>query len=40
MPDLLRVRDLAVAFPTARGLFRAVDGVDMAVGEGEILGDS
>jgi dipeptide transport system ATP-binding protein len=37
MPDLV-VRDLAVAFPTARGLFAAVDGIDLRVAEGEILG--
>ncbi len=34
---LLEVRDLAVAFPTARGTFRAVDGVEMVVEAGEVL---
>ena len=35
---LLEIRNLAVEFQTARGPFRAVDGVDMAVEEGELLG--
>ena len=35
---LLEVRNLSVEFPTARGVFRAVDGVDLTVNEGEILG--
>ena len=34
---LLEIRNLAVAFPTARGVFRAVDGVDITVDESEIL---
>ena len=34
---LLEIRNLAVEFATARGRFRAVDGVDMTVDEGEIL---
>jgi dipeptide transport system ATP-binding protein len=34
---LLEVRDLSVEFGTARGSFRAVDGVDLSVDEGEIL---
>lgn len=35
---LLSVRNLAVTFPTARGSFRAVDGIDLEVDEGEVLG--
>jgi dipeptide transport system ATP-binding protein len=35
---LLEIRNLSVEFPTARGTFRAVDGLDMVVEEGEILG--
>jgi dipeptide transport system ATP-binding protein len=35
---LLEIRNLSVEFPTARGIFRAVDGLDMVVEEGEILG--
>jgi dipeptide transport system ATP-binding protein len=35
---LLEIRNLSVEFPTARGLFRAVDSLDMVVEEGEILG--
>jgi dipeptide transport system ATP-binding protein len=34
---LLEVRNLAVEFATARGRFRAVDGVDVTMDEGEIL---
>ena len=34
---LLEVRNLAVEFSTARGRFRAVDGVDVTMDEGEIL---
>ncbi len=34
---LLEIRNLAVEFATARGRFRAVDGVDMTLNEGEIL---
>ena len=34
---LLEIRNLAVEFGTARGRFRAVDGVDVTVDEGEIL---
>ena len=34
---LLEVRNLAVEFGTARGRFRAVDGVDVTMDEGEIL---
>ncbi len=35
---LLEIRNLTVEFETTQGAFRAVDGVDMTVGEGEILG--
>jgi dipeptide transport system ATP-binding protein len=34
---LLEIRNLAVEFATSRGRFRAVDGVDVAVDEGEVL---
>ena len=34
---LLRLRNLSVEFATQAGTFRAVDGVDLEVGEGEIL---
>ena len=34
---LLEIRNLAVEFGTARGRFRAVDGVDVTVEEGEVL---
>jgi dipeptide transport system ATP-binding protein len=34
---LLEIRNLSVEFGTARGRFRAVDGVDMTVEEGDIL---
>jgi dipeptide transport system ATP-binding protein len=34
---LLEIRNLAVEFATARGRFRAVDGVDMTLDEGEVL---
>jgi len=35
---LLDIRNLSVEFPTAFGLFRAVDGVDMTLEEGDLLG--
>lgn len=35
---LLTVKDLAVTFPTERGLVRAVDGVSLTIGRGESLG--
>jgi dipeptide transport system ATP-binding protein len=35
---LLEIRNLSVAFPTARGTFRAVAGLDMSIEAGEILG--
>ncbi len=35
---LLEIRNLTVAFPTAAGPFRAVDGIDMVLDEGEIRG--
>src|SRR5690242_20560020 len=34
---LLAIRNLSVEFATERGAFRAVDGLDMTVDEGEIL---
>jgi dipeptide transport system ATP-binding protein len=35
---LLEIRNLSVEFATARGTFRAVDGLDMSLETGEILG--
>ncbi len=35
---LLEIRNLTVEFQTAQGPFRAVDGVDMTVDQGEVLG--
>jgi oligopeptide/dipeptide ABC transporter ATP-binding protein len=35
---LLEVRDLRTQFPTARGVVRAVDGVDLTIEKGEIVG--
>ena len=35
---LLEIRNLCVTFPTARGPFRAVDGVDLTLDEGELVG--
>ena len=35
---LVEVRNLSVEFQTARGPFRAVDGVDFTVEDGEVLG--
>ncbi len=35
---LLEIRNLAVEFSTARGPFRAVDGIDMTIEEGDLLG--
>lgn len=35
--SLLRIRNLSVAFSTVSGAFRAVDGVDLDIDEGEIL---
>src|SRR5688572_9752226 len=34
---LLAVRGLTTVFPTRRGVVRAVDGVDLAVGAGEVV---
>ncbi|MFD2264778.1 ABC transporter ATP-binding protein [Lacibacterium aquatile] len=36
--NMLEIRNLTVEFPTQSGLFRAVDGVDMTVKAGEVLG--
>jgi dipeptide transport system ATP-binding protein len=35
---LLEIQDLAVEFPTSRGLLHAVEGVTLSVDEGEVLG--
>ncbi len=35
---LLEIRNLSVEFPTLRGSFRAVDGIDFTLDEGELLG--
>jgi len=35
---LLEIRNLSVEFQTAMGAFRAVDGVDLAIEDGEVLG--
>ncbi|MDJ0609898.1 MAG: ABC transporter ATP-binding protein [Kiloniellales bacterium] len=35
---LLEIRNLSVEFATVRGAFRAVDGVDISLDEGELLG--
>ena len=35
---LLEVRDLRTQFPTARGVVKAVDGVDLTIEKGEIVG--
>lgn len=35
--SLLEIRNLSVAFETARGLFKAVDGIDLSVRSGEVL---
>ncbi|MCB9947631.1 MAG: ATP-binding cassette domain-containing protein [Rhodospirillaceae bacterium] len=35
---LLEIRNLSVTFPTARGVFRAVDGVEMTIERGDLLG--
>jgi dipeptide transport system ATP-binding protein len=34
---LLEIRDLTIAFPTLHGMFKAVDGVSLDVGKGEIV---
>jgi dipeptide transport system ATP-binding protein len=36
--SLLEIEDLSVAFPTAGGVLRAVDGVSLHLDEGEVLG--
>jgi dipeptide transport system ATP-binding protein len=35
---LLEIRNLSVEFQTARGPFRAVDGIDLTIDDGEVLG--
>ncbi|MGF1608964.1 MAG: ABC transporter ATP-binding protein [Kiloniellales bacterium] len=35
---LLEIRNLSVEFPTVRGSFRAVDGIDLTLEEGDLLG--
>ena len=35
---LLEIRNLAVEFATARGVFRAVDGLDLTLDDGDIVG--
>ena len=35
---LLEIRDLTVEFPTLHGPFRAVEGMDLDLAEGEVLG--
>ncbi|NIP24765.1 MAG: ATP-binding cassette domain-containing protein, partial [Phycisphaerae bacterium] len=35
---LLEVRDLTTIFPTKRGEVRAVDGINLSISTGEILG--
>jgi len=35
---LVEIRDLSVTFPTPRGPFRAVDGLDMTIEAGELVG--
>src|SRR5690606_3517493 len=35
---LLEIRNLSVVFPTGSGMFSAVDGVDLDVEPGEVLG--
>src|SRR5262249_7533964 len=38
MKALLEIRNLVVEFPTARGVFRAVDGLDLTLDAGAIVG--
>ena len=38
MPEMLRVKDLHTYFFTAKGIVRAVNGVDVSLQEGEVLG--
>ena len=35
--SLLEIRNLSVEFETAKGIFRAVDGVDLSISETDIL---
>lgn len=38
MTELLRIEDLATYFFTSKGIIKAVDGVDLSVRDGEVLG--
>ncbi|HLQ42555.1 MAG TPA: ABC transporter ATP-binding protein [Thermoplasmata archaeon] len=38
MPDALAIRDLHVQFHTRRGIYKALNGVDLALRRGEVLG--
>ena len=38
MTTVLEVRDLEVAFDTRHGRLKAIDGVSLTIGAGEILG--
>ena len=38
MESILVVRGLKTEFATSRGILRAVDGVDLDIGKGEVLG--
>ena len=40
MTALLEIRNLAVEFATARGVFRAVDGLDLTLDNGAIVASS
>ena len=35
---LLEIRNLSVDFPTVHGAFRAVDGIDLTLDEGDLMG--
>jgi len=38
VPDALAIRDLHVQFHTRRGIYKALNGVDLALRRGEVLG--
>ena len=38
MDRLLEIRNLSVEFATGGGMFKAVEGVDLTLDEGEVLG--